>query len=71
MKTDKKVYGNTNEELGEMINDRLEHIRKRMILVGDDPGSLSAHGRGYAAGQVYRLIAERYFLETLLKALNT
>lgn len=71
MNAHKKVYANTNEELKEMISDRLEHVKKRKAWIGDSLGSLSVYGRAFGAGQMHRLIAERYFLSTLLETLNT
>jgi hypothetical protein len=55
-------------DLEERIKLRLEHIEKRIKLFDDvSLKQLSTHGRGFAAGQIHRLIAERYFLETLLE----
>lgn len=50
------------------IEKRLKHIEQRIRLFSDDNlKQLSPHGRGFVAGQIHRLIAERYFLETLLE----
>ena len=50
------------------ITKRLEHVKERIILLSESHGSgLTIYARGFSVGKLHRLIAERYFLETLLE----
>jgi hypothetical protein len=50
-----------------MLFERLEHIKQRMEWSKPIPG-LSVYARGFSCGNLHRLIAERYFLESLIEA---
>ena len=71
MRMNKEIYPNINERFKGLITDRLKHIEERKTWLGRSLGSLSDYSRGFGIGQVHRLIAERYFLETLLETLDT
>ena len=57
-------------KIEEMILDRLQHLDGRVKGTKNGMERLSVHARGFAAGQVHRIIAERYFLLTLLDELE-
>lgn len=58
-------------KIEKMITDRLKHIEERISLVGDPlPPITTMYSRGYSIGKLHRLIAERYFIETLLEELE-
>ena len=72
MKEFKKQYPKKEEPetsiIESKITKRLEHIKKRIILLGEGHSSgLTIYARGFSTGKLHRLIAERYFLETLLE----
>lgn len=51
-----------------MIEDRIAHVVKKIGCHKDvGKGTMSLYAKGFSAGKVYRLLAEKYFLEELLK----
>ena len=50
------------------IEDRIAHIETKLALHEDvSRESMSIYARGFSSGKILRLVAERYFLETLLE----
>ena len=57
----------TDKEI-KKIEDRIVHIKKKLALHDEvSRKSMSLYARGFSSGKVFRLIAEKYFLETLLE----
>ena len=57
-----------SEEIEHTILDRLIHLEKKMALHDEvSRKSMSLYARGFSAGKILRLVAEQYFLETLLE----
>ena len=57
----------TSEE-SKKIEDRIDHVEKKLDLHATiDSKTISLYARGFSSGKIFRLIAEKYFLETLLE----
>ena len=57
----------TDKEI-KKIEDRIVYVDRKLSLhaaVGQD--TMSLYARGFSSGKIFRLIAEKYFLETLLE----
>lgn len=60
----------TDKEI-KKIADRIIYIEKKLALHDDIyKKSMSLYARGFSSGKIFRFIAERYFLETLLEKMD-